>query len=81
MTNGVKRFGRTKKLHFVGIGGAGMSGIAEILLTMGYEVTGSDMAESDTVRLLRSAGAIVAIGHSAENVSDADVVVVSSAIK
>ena len=81
MTNGVKRFGRTKKLHFVGIGGAGMSGIAEILLTMGYEVTGSDMAESDTVRQLREAGARVAIGHSADNVCDADVVVVSSAIK
>jgi UDP-N-acetylmuramate--alanine ligase len=81
MANGVKRFGRTKKLHFVGIGGAGMSGIAEILLTMGYEVTGSDMAESDTVAQLRSAGAGVSIGHSADNVRDADVVVVSSAIK
>ncbi len=81
MTNGVKRFGRTKKLHFVGIGGSGMSGIAEILLTMGYEVTGSDMAESDTVRQLRGAGASVSIGHAADNVGDADVVVVSSAIK
>lgn len=81
MANGVKRFGRTKKLHFVGIGGAGMSGIAEILLTMGYEVTGSDMAESDTVAQLRGAGASVSIGHSAGNVRDADVVVVSSAIK
>lgn len=80
MTNGVKRFGRTKKLHFVGIGGSGMSGIAEILLTMGYEVTGSDMAESDTVQQLRGAGARVSIGHAADNVGDADVVVVSSAI-
>jgi UDP-N-acetylmuramate--alanine ligase len=81
MINGVKRFGRTKKLHFVGIGGAGMSGIAEILLTMGYQVTGSDMAESDTVQQLRGVGASVTIGHSAGNVGDADVVVVSSAIK
>lgn len=74
------RFGRTKKLHFVGIGGSGMSGIAEILLNMGYEVTGSDLSRSETVERLSSAGAKVAIGHQAENVEDADVLVISSAV-
>ncbi|MBI4665888.1 MAG: UDP-N-acetylmuramate--L-alanine ligase [Nitrospinae bacterium] len=76
-----QRFGKTKTLHFVGIGGAGMSGIAEILLNMGYAVTGSDVAESDTVKVLRSMGARVAVGHGAQNVGEADVVVVSSAIR
>lgn len=74
-------FRRTKRLHFVGIGGAGMSGIAEILLSMGYTVTGSDMAESATVERLRAAGAQVTIGHDAANVAGAEVVIVSTAIR
>ncbi|MDH5477678.1 MAG: UDP-N-acetylmuramate--L-alanine ligase [Nitrospinota bacterium] len=75
------KFGRTKQLHFIGIGGSGMSGIAEILLNMGYTVTGSDMAESAAVRHLKSQGAMINLGHAAANVGDADVVVISSAVK
>ena len=75
------KFGRTKGLHFVGIGGAGMSGIAEILLNMGYAVTGSDLAESPTSQRLRQMGAKVALGHARENIVEADVVVISSAIR
>ncbi|KAA3620496.1 MAG: UDP-N-acetylmuramate--L-alanine ligase [Proteobacteria bacterium] len=67
-------------VHFVGIGGAGMSGIAEVLLGQGYRVTGSDLNDSDTVHRLRRAGAVVDIGHAAGHVAGADVVVVSSAI-
>ncbi|MDE2006895.1 MAG: UDP-N-acetylmuramate--L-alanine ligase [Rhodospirillales bacterium] len=68
-------------IHFVGIGGIGMSGIAEVLHTMGYSVQGSDLTESANVRRLRDAGIKVAIGHAAENLGDAQVVVVSSAVK
>jgi UDP-N-acetylmuramate--alanine ligase len=68
-------------IHFVGIGGIGMSGIAEVLRTLGYAVRGSDIAESANVRRLRAQGIEVAIGHAAENVGDAAVVVVSSAVK
>lgn len=73
-------------LHFVGIGGIGMSGIAEILHTMGYRVQGSDIAESANVQRLKARGIFIHIGHKAENLNDADgnavnVVVVSSAIK
>ncbi|MGK7345066.1 MAG: UDP-N-acetylmuramate--L-alanine ligase [Candidatus Nitrospinota bacterium M3_3B_026] len=74
------RFRRTKRIHFVGIGGAGMSGIAQILLNMGYSVTGSDLYESETVRRLREAGARIAVGHDAKNVNDSEVVVISSAV-
>lgn len=71
---------RVRCIHFVGIGGAGMAGIAEVLLNQGYKVSGSDMGENaNTVRLKRL-GAKVTIGHTAENVSSANVVVVSSAI-
>ena len=56
------------QLHFVGIGGIGMSGIAEVFLNQGYAVRGSDLAESDTTRHLVKAGARVSIGHRAENV-------------
>lgn len=73
-------YGKIKRLHFVGIGGIGMSGIAELLLNMGYTVTGSDLRESDTVRRLRDLGATVAVGHSPENVHGAGVVVISSAV-
>lgn len=68
-------------IHFVGIGGIGMSGIAEILHNLGYKVQGSDVAESANVQRLRAMGIEVHIGHVAENVADAKVVVVSSAIR
>jgi UDP-N-acetylmuramate--alanine ligase len=72
---------KVKRIHFVGIGGSGMSGIAEVLANLGYTVTGSDLAESPPVRRLRQMGIKVAIGHAAENVADADAVVVSTAVK
>src|SRR5690348_16771325 len=68
-------------VHFVGIGGIGMSGIAEVLCNLGYTVTGSDVSDSANVKRLRDKGITVAIGHKAENINGADVVVVSSAIK
>ncbi len=68
-------------VHFVGIGGIGMSGIAEVLLTLGYKVQGSDMSESANVKRLREKGIEVHIGHSAANLGEARVVVVSSAIR
>ena len=68
-------------VHFVGIGGIGMSGIAEVLANLGYSVTGSDVSDSANVKRLRDKGVEVAIGHKAENIDGADVVVVSSAIK
>jgi len=68
-------------VHFVGIGGIGMSGIAEVLANIGYSVTGSDVADSANVKRLRDKGVKIAIGHKAENIDGADVVVVSSAIK
>jgi UDP-N-acetylmuramate--alanine ligase len=68
-------------MHFVGIGGIGMSGIAEVLHTLGYSVQGSDIAESANVHRLREAGIPVAIGHAAANLGDARVVVVSTAVK
>ena len=68
-------------VHFVGIGGIGMSGIDEVLGNLGYTVTGSDVADSGNVKRLRDLGIKVTVGHKAENVDGADVVVVSSAIK
>jgi UDP-N-acetylmuramate--alanine ligase len=68
-------------VHFVGIGGIGMSGIAEVLANLGYTVIGSDVSDSANVKRLRDKGIKVAIGHKAENIDGADVVVVSSAIK
>src|SRR5690242_9250420 len=68
-------------IHFVGIGGIGMSGIAEVLHTLGYVVQGSDIAESTNVQRLRAAGIRVAVGHDAANLGDAHVVVVSTAVK
>jgi UDP-N-acetylmuramate--alanine ligase len=67
-------------IHFIGVGGIGMSGIAEVLLDLGYRVTGTDLAESDTTRRLALRGAAVHIGHAAIHLGDADVVVVSSAV-
>jgi len=68
-------------IHFVGIGGIGMSGIAEVLINLGYTVQGSDASDSVNVRRLREAGATVAVGHRPENLGHAEVVVVSTAIK
>jgi UDP-N-acetylmuramate--alanine ligase len=71
---------KVKRVHFVGIGGAGMSGIAEVLATQGYRVSGSDLHEGAATRRLRSLGVAIAIGHDAANVAGADAVVVSTAI-
>jgi UDP-N-acetylmuramate--alanine ligase len=71
---------RIHTIHFVGIGGSGMSGIAEVLLNLGYAVQGSDLKSGESTRRLEQLGARVLIGHRAENVDGADVVVVSSAI-
>ena len=68
-------------IHFVGIGGIGMSGIAEILRNLGYSVQGSDIADSANVKRLRDLGIPVSIGHAAENIGDAQVIVISSAVK
>jgi UDP-N-acetylmuramate--alanine ligase len=74
-------FKRIKHIHFVGIGGIGMSGIAEVLLNLGYRVSGSDMKESDTTERLRKLGGEIFIGHRAENITTPHVVVISSAVK
>jgi UDP-N-acetylmuramate--alanine ligase len=76
-----KEFGKFKNIHFVGIGGIGMSGIAEILFNMGFNVTGSDIAEGANTLYLRDKGIPINIGHRKENVGDADVVVYSTAVK
>ena len=72
---------KVKQLHFIGIGGSGMSGIAEVLLSLGYQVSGSDLSESASVKRLRTLGAKIIIGHAANNIAGADVVVISSAVK
>jgi UDP-N-acetylmuramate--alanine ligase len=71
---------KVRQVHFVGIGGAGMSGIAEVLLTQGYQVTGSDLSASAVTRRLAGLGARVYTGHAAGNIGGADVVVVSAAV-
>ncbi|MFA4830192.1 MAG: UDP-N-acetylmuramate--L-alanine ligase [Thermodesulfovibrionales bacterium] len=73
-------FEQYRIIHFVGIGGIGMSGIAEVLHNLGYEVTGSDIKDSDTTNRLHSLGIKIYIGHKAENVDEAHVVVISSAV-
>ena len=72
--------GRVRHVHFIGIGGIGMSGLAEILRTLDFDVSGSDLKPNEITRRLETLGVRVDIGHSAENVKDADVVVYSSAI-
>src|SRR2546425_12346162 len=72
-------FRKIQHIHFVGVGGAGMSGIAEVLLTLGYHVTGSDLHESESVRRIRALGGTGFIGHAASHIGNAQVVVVSSA--
>lgn len=74
------RMRQVRQLHFVGIGGAGMSGIAEVVKTLGFTVTGSDVAESAAVSRLRQLGIPVFIGHAAEHVANADVLVISTAV-
>jgi UDP-N-acetylmuramate--alanine ligase len=72
---------KIRRIHFVGIGGIGMSGIAEVLLNLGYEISGSDIASSDTTSRLDDLGAAIHIGHAAENIRNADVVVTSTAVR
>jgi UDP-N-acetylmuramate--alanine ligase len=71
---------KVKRVHFVGVGGAGMSGIAEVLATQGFRVSGSDLAQSAATRRLAQLGADIAIGHAAHNVAGVDAVVVSAAV-
>jgi UDP-N-acetylmuramate--alanine ligase len=71
---------KVKHVHFVGIGGIGMSGIAEVLLNLGYRVSGSDLSENTVTRHLQRAGATIRKGHASENIDDANVVVLSSAV-
>ncbi len=71
---------RIKKIHFAGIGGSGMSGIAEVLHNMGFQISGSDIAENESVRQLAAKGIRIAIGHARENVGSAEALVYSSAI-
>jgi UDP-N-acetylmuramate--alanine ligase len=76
----IKRMRRIHCVHFVGIGGSGMSGIAEVMLSLGYAVQGSDLKRNKQTRRLENQGAKVFIGHAADNIRDADAVVVSSAV-
>ena len=73
--------GKVKHIHFVGIGGSGMNGIAQVLLNLGFTISGSDLKETQTVLNLKNMGAKIYIGHSEENIKGADVVVYSSAVK
>ena len=72
---------RVKRIHFVGIGGVGMSGIAEVLHNLGYVVSGSDVSQSPNTERLAKLGIRVCIGHDRTNVGNADVVVTSSAVQ
>lgn len=78
--NYIPEMRRINSIHFVGIGGAGMCGIAEVLYNQGYQITGSDIKDSVVTKRLKSLGIVIFIGHDAKNVADADVIVVSSAI-
>src|SRR5678815_6073808 len=83
---GAQRHGGTmkhavKNIHFVGIGGAGMSGIAEILHNLGYAISGSDQSESASTKALAAHGIRVSIGHAADHIAGADAVVTSSAVR
>ncbi len=74
-------FRKARRLHLVGIGGSGMSGIAEVLVNLDYPVSGSDLTASTATRRLKKLGAVIHIGHRAEHVRGADVIVVSSAVR
>lgn len=80
LVNMIPEMRRIRVIHFVGIGGAGMCGIAEVLLNQGYRITGSDLKDSVVTQRLTSLGAKIFIGHAEENASEADVLVVSTAI-
>lgn len=71
---------KIKHIHFVGIGGSGMNGIAEVMLNLGFQVSGSDLADSAATQRLRQLGAVVQLGHDEQNISNADAVVVSTAV-
>ena len=73
--------GKVKHIHFVGIGGSGMNGIAQVLLNLGFTISGSDLKETQTVLNLKNMGAKIYIGHNKDNIKGADVVVYSSAVK
>ncbi|MGA9414383.1 MAG: Mur ligase domain-containing protein, partial [Terriglobales bacterium] len=73
-------FAKIQRIHFVGIGGIGMSGIAEVLLNLGYQISGSDLKHSAVTERLAALGATIFEGHAATNITGADVVVTSSAI-
>jgi len=72
---------KIKNIHFVGVGGAGMSGIAEVLVNLGFGISGSDLADNTTTRRLAGLGVRIVTGHAAENIGEADAVVVSTAVK
>ena len=74
-------FSSVRHIHFVGIGGIGMSGIAEILLSQGFSVSGSDLHRTEVTDHLASLGARICVGHSADHLGDAEVVVYSSAVR
>ena len=74
----MKTFEKTKHIHFIGVGGIGMSGIAELLLNLGYRVSGSDLKDSSASERVKRLGGEVFIGHDAKNIEGADVVVYSS---
>ena len=76
----IKRMRRIHCVHFIGIGGSGMSGIAEVMLSLGYQVQGSDLKANKQTRRLEQQGATIFIGHAAKNIESADAVVVSSAV-
>src|SRR6266511_232257 len=73
-------YGKIEKIHFVGIGGIGMSGIAEVLLNLGYQVSGSDLRRSEITDRLAARGGEIYLGHARENLTNVDVVVISSAV-
>ena len=77
----IKKMRRINNVHFVGIGGSGMSGIAEVMLSLGYKVQGSDLNPNKQTERLESQGARIYIGHASENIKDADAIVVSSAVE
>ena len=72
---------KIKKIHFIGIGGTGMNGIAEVLLNQGYQISGSDINENSTIKRLIAQGAKITLGHTAKNIAEADVIVTSTAVK
>ena len=74
------KLSKIKNIHFIGIGGVGMVGIAEMLINQGYKVSGSDLVSNNNVKRLKSLGAHISIGHHATNIKNCDVVVFSSAV-